>query len=577
MNSLKQTFLPFLSWIHELKDREVLKNDIIAGTTVALVLIPQSMAYASLAGLPAYIGLYASFLPVMVAAFFGSSRQLATGPVAIVSIMTAAALEPLATGNPEGYIAYAALLALIVGVFQLSLGLLKLGVIVNFLSHPVVVGFTNAGAIIIATSQLSKIFGVSAPTAEHHYEIVYGVLENAYHNTHLPTLLIGIGSILLLALLKKFAKKLPGVLITVVVFTVVSAYIGFEQAGGKVIGSIPEGLPSFTLPVLNLDIILSLISAAITISLVGFMEAISIAKSMAAQSKQGLSANQELVGQGLSNIVAGFFSGYPVSGSFSRSAVNFSSGAKTGFSSVVTGVIIAISLLFLTPLIYHLPQATLATIIIMAVVNLVKIEPIIHAWKIQKHDAIASIATFVATLYFAPNLEEGIILGVILSLGLFLYRSMKPRFIEVSMHKSGMLREAVEFGLATSDTVGIYRFDGPLYFASAGYFEGKLLKFVSEKPKLKVIVLDFEAIQEIDATGQEAIETMIEKLEKWGITVTLARLKQSHFKILEWSHFFDHYDRSKVFHKRHDALAYAKEQFGDAIDIEPLNTYTPKR
>lgn len=514
MNSLKQTFLPFLSWIHELKDREVLKNDIIAGTTVALVLIPQSMAYASLAGLPAYIGLYASFLPVMVAAFFGSSRQLATGPVAIVSIMTAAALEPLATGNPEGYIAYAALLALIVGVFQLSLGLLKLGVIVNFLSHPVVVGFTNAGAIIIATSQLSKIFGVSAPTAEHHYEIVYGVLENAYHNTHLPTLLIGIGSILLLALLKKFAKKLPGVLITVVVFTVVSAYIGFEQAGGKVIGSIPEGLPSFTLPVLNLDIILSLISAAITISLVGFMEAISIAKSMAAQSKQGLSANQELVGQGLSNIVAGFFSGYPVSGSFSRSAVNFSSGAKTGFSSVVTGVIIAISLLFLTPLIYHLPQATLATIIIMAVVNLVKIEPIIHAWKIQKHDAIASIATFVATLYFAPNLEEGIILGVILSLGLFLYRSMKPRFIEVSMHKSGMLREAVEFGLATSDTVGIYRFDGPLYFASAGYFEGKLLKFVSEKPKLKVIVLDFEAIQEIDATGQEAIETMIEKLEK---------------------------------------------------------------
>ncbi len=230
MNDLAKRFTPFLSWLPELRRPEVLKSDVVAGITVALVLVPQSMAYAQLAGLPPHVGLYASFLPVMVASLFGSSRQLATGPVAIVSLMTATALQPLAVSDPSGYAAYAALLALMIGVFQLFLGVFRLGVIVDFLSHPVVVGFTNAGAIIIATSQLGKIFGVSQPKAAHHYEIVAGVVANALHSTHAMTLAFGLGSIALLFLLKRLVPKVPGVLVTVVAFTALSYWLGYAAA-----------------------------------------------------------------------------------------------------------------------------------------------------------------------------------------------------------------------------------------------------------------------------------------------------------------------------------------------------------
>lgn len=565
-------FTPFLWWIGELKDKNVLKADIIAWITVALVLIPQSMAYAQLAWLPAYIWLYASFLPVMIAAFFWSSRQLATWPVAIVSLMTAAALEPYATANPEGFFVYAALLALLVWIFQLTLWLLKLWVIVDFLSHPVVVWFTNAWALIIASSQLNKIFWVTAWKWEHQYEIVWGTIQNALSWTNLTTLAIAIWSIALLFLLKKYAKKLPWVLITVALFTTISYFIWYESIAWTkwIIWAIPKWLPPFSLPSLDLDAIKALMTTAIVISLVWFMEAISIAKWMASQAKQSISANQELIGQWLSNISASLFSWYPVSGSFSRSAVNFSAWARTWFSSVVTWIIVAITLLFLTPLLYHLPQATLAAVIIMAVINLIKIEPIKHAFKIQKHDWVVSIITFFATLYFAPNLEEWILVWVILSLALFLYRSMKPKFSEVSMHKSGMLREAEEFGLITSKNVWVYKFDWPLYFANAWYFEWKLINYVSKKDNAKVIVLDLESVQEIDATWMEAIENIIEKLEKWWTEVYLARVKQKHYKLFEESWFFKHYDKNKVFHKRHDALDFSKEKFWDKLDLNPL-------
>ncbi|MCU7808417.1 MAG: sodium-independent anion transporter, partial [Candidatus Thiodiazotropha sp. (ex Semelilucina semeliformis)] len=417
MSGWKGAFIPFLEWIGELKNKDTVRADIMAGVTVALVLVPQSMAYAQLAGLPVYYGLYASFLPPMIAAFFGSSRQLATGPVAVVSLMTAAALEPLAT-SPDTYLAYAVLLALMVGLFQMFLGLFKLGVLVDFLSHPVVVGFTNAGALIIATSQLGKVFGVFAERAEHHYETVWNTLLAAVEGTHFPTLMMAALAFGIMWGIRRFYPALPGVLIAVVVTTVIAWLTDFGTAGGKVVGTIPDGLPGFAIPTFDLTTVWSLIPAAITISLIGFMEAISIAKAMAARTRQRLNANQELIGQGLSNVVSSVFSGYPVSGSFSRSAVNINAGAITGFSSIVTGLVVAITLIFLTPLLYHLPQATLAAVIIMAVINLIKIEPIIHAWKAQPHDAIVAVVTFVLTLVFAPHLDKGIIVGVLLSLGL---------------------------------------------------------------------------------------------------------------------------------------------------------------
>jgi SulP family sulfate permease len=574
MSGWKYAFIPYLKWLGKLKNKNIVRADIIAGITVALVLIPQSMAYAQLAGLPVYYGLYASFLPPMIAALFGSSRQLATGPVAVVSLMTAAALEPLAT-QPESYFAYAMLLALMIGIFQIFLGLFKLGVLVDFLSHPVVVGFTNAGALIIATSQLGKLFGVTADRAEHHYETVLNTLQAAIENTHTPTLLIGILAFGIMWGIRRFYPALPGVLIAVVITTVLAWLSGFSDSGGKVVGSIPEGLPSFIIPTLDPIAIWSLIPSAITISLIGFMEAISISKAMAARTRQRLNANQELIGQGLSNVASGMFSGYPVSGSFSRSAVNINAGAITGFSSIVTGLVVAITLIFLTPLLYHLPQATLAAVIIMAVINLIKVEPIIHAWKAQPHDAIVSVVTFVLTLAFAPHLDKGIMIGVFLSLGLFLWRTMRPRFAQLSRYKDGTMRDIRVRHLPTSPVISIVRFDGSLYFASAGYFENKMLGVVAGYPELKYIILDGEGINQIDATGEEVLHHLWERLQAQGITLVIARMKKQFMDTVRRTGLYDKMGDS-TFHSRIGlALTHVWDELGDSYDRKTCPLRSP--
>lgn len=559
-------FLPFLSWIGLLKNKANLRADIIAGITVALVLVPQSMAYAQLAGLPVYYGLYASFLPPMVAALFGSSRQLATGPVAVVSLMTAAALGPLAAGNPEGYLAYAVLLAFMVGVFQFFLGVFRLGVLVDFLSHPVVIGFTNAGALIIATSQLSKLFGVTVEKAEAHYETVMRVIQAAMEHTHMPTLWMGLLSIGLMYGLKKHLPKIPNVLVAVVVTTVLSWYTGFQEAGGRVVGEIPVGLPGFVLPVFDWDIMTQLIATAITISLIGFMEAISIAKAMAARTRQRLDANQELIGQGLSNMVTGCFSGYPGSGSFSRSAVNINAGAVTGISSVVTGAVVGITLLWLTPLLYYLPQATLASVIIMAVVNLIKVEPIIHAWKAEPHDGVVAVITFVLTLIMAPHLDKGIIVGVGLSIGLFLFRSMRPRVAVLSRFHDGTMRDITVHPLPTSPKISVMRFDGSLYFANAGYFETKVLEVVAANPELRYIIVDAQGINQIDATGEEVLHHLAERLKANGIELLVARMKRQFMLTVRKTGLIDVMGEDHFFSRIQFALNYAWDELGSEYD-----------
>ena len=526
-NRLKRIIFPFAAQIADLKKPGTIKADLLAGITVALVLVPQSMAYAQLAGLPAYYGLYASFLPPMIAVFFGSSRQLATGPVAVVSLLTAASLEPLAVAGSEGFLAYAMLLALMIGIFQLMLGLLRLGVLVDFLSHPVVVGFTNAGAIIIGTSQLSKLFGVTVEKAERHHEMVYLVVVEALQNTHLLTLLFAVLSIVIMWGMKRYTPRLPNVLAAVVVATLISWIIGFEGRGGAIIGHIPAGLPKFSLPVIDWHIAQELITAAIVISLIGFMEAISIAKAMAARTKQRVDANQELVGQGLSNIMSSLTGGYAVSGSFSRSAVNIDSGAVTGFSSIITGLVVGITLLFLTPLLYHLPQATLASIIILAVINLVKIEPIIHSWKVEKHDGFVSVVTFLLTLFMAPHLERGILIGVLLSMVLFIYRTMRPRIVVLSRFHDGTLRDVkIHPELERCEHILVFRLDMSLYYANAGFFETKVLQYIAENPEIKYLLLDAEGINTIDATGVQVLLNLSQRLENIGIKFMVARMKK---------------------------------------------------
>lgn len=576
---------PFLTWIHELKDPAILRADMIAGLTVALVLIPQSMAYATLAGLPEVYGLYIAFVPVFVAALWGSSRQLGTGPVAVVSTMTATMVAPIVIPmlgsdySQEEYLALyiptVMLLTLLVGIFQFSLGLFRLGAIVNFLSHPVIVGFTNAAALFIGLTQVSKIFGVPMPggASDHFLTVrIYGVIENL-GDTHIPTLLMGITAFAIMIGLKKFAPKIPGVLSAVVITTVASYMMGFEQMGGKVVGSIPEGLPGFALPAFNLEAFSGLFLAAIIIAMVGFMEAISIAKAMAAKSKDRIDPNQELIGQGMGNILGSFFQAYPASGSFSRSAVNFNAGAKTGFSSVVTAIIVVVTLLFLTPLLYHLPKATLAAVVIMAVFGLINFKSVKHIWDINKHDGIAAMVTFIATIASAPKLDHGIVIGAVLAIVLYLYRTMQPRVAVLGRYKDGTLRDIeINKDLPTDKNIIAVRFDGSLYFANVSYFEDTMLKAVSQYPEAKYLLVVGDAINEIDASGEEVLHHLVERLQGNDMTVVFSGLKRQILLVMKASGLYEVIGEQNIFSNEDFALdeIYKRLELDASGDACPL-------
>ena len=555
---------PFLEWMPQLKNREVLRADFVAGLTVALVLIPQSMAYAQLAGLPVQFGLYIAFLPVLVAALWGSSRQLASGPVAVVSLLTATALAPMVGGtalsHPElasTYIALAMFMSLLVGLFQLSLGVFRLGVVVNFLSHPVIVGFTNAAALVIGLSQLSKIFGVKMPgdAGDHFLHRIWGVLQQI-GDTHIPTLIMGLSALLAMWLLRKHAPKLPGVLIVVAASILISWGINFEAVfNGAVVGSVPEGLPTLGMPEISVEKALNLLPSAMVIALIGFVEAISIAKVMAAKTKDRLDPNQELIGQGLANIVGSFSQSYPASGSFSRSAVNINSGARTGFASVVTALLVVITLLFLTPMLYHLPQAVLAAVIMMAVVNLINITAVKHAWRAQKHDGIAAVVTFCFTLGFAPHLDKGIMFGTGLALGLYLYRTMKPRVALLGRYPDGTLRDlSVNPGLPTDENIIVLRFDGSLYFANVSYFEDTILEAVSSHKNAKYILVVGDGINQLDASGEDMLHHLIESLRDNGITLVFSGLKKQILDVMHRTHLFEILGQQNLFATENMAL-----------------------
>ena len=492
----------------------------------------------------------------------GSSRQVHTGPVAVVSLLTASALAPMAL-DPTHYAAYAVMLALMVGVFQLSLGLLQLGFFVDFLSHPVVVGFTNGAAIIIATSQLGKMFGVTAERSEHHYETVWNTLELALHHTHMPTLAFGLGALLLMILMKKFMPKIPGVLAAVAITTVASWLLKFEESGGKVVGAIPQGLPALSFPDFDFQVATQLITSAIAIGLIGFTEAISVAKAIAAQTRQRLDANQGLVGQGLANITASLFQGYAVSGSFSRSAINLAAGARTGFAAIASGIVVMITLLFLTPLLYHLPQPTLAAVIILAVFNLIKFKPIKYAWRVQKHDAIVAMITFILTLILAPHLEHSILVGVVLSMGLYMYRTMRPRIAVLAMQSDGSLGDAEANILKTCPKISILRFDGSLFFANTGYFEEKVLERVASKDELKYIIIDAEGINEIDATGEEMLHQLAVRLHSLGIEFLFCRTKKQVMDVFLRTGFASDQWMDHFCHTEEQAIKFAWDRIED--------------
>lgn len=640
--------LPFLRWFP--MRAEMVRADIIAGVTVAMVLIPQAMAYAALAGLPVVYGLYASFLPVIVASMWGVSRFLHTGPVAMLSLMSAAAIAPLATQGTEEFIQLSITLALMVGVMRLALGVLRLGVLINFASHPVINGFTNAAALIIGLSLFNTFLNVPMPRSDMFLRDLYHVMAQL-PEAHLPTVAFGVGTLLGLILLKRYTARLPGVLIVVLLATLISHWTGFEKTdeisagqitdvaardrildfirtqqaleqtklaldearqrirlfgqnhahdyvtevevlrlegvekslqrklysqritihqitlvqqssklgetyrlhgesdwwtdrkwryagyngdrimlsgGGQVVGDIPAGLPSFTVPDLDFHMMSNMFGFALVMALIGFMEATSISRALAAKTREKLNPNQELVGQGLANIVGSFFQSYTVSGSFSRSAVAARAGASSGLYAVVSAVAVVITMLFFTPYFYDLPKSVLAAIVMSAVFGLLDFKVLLHSWRVSKPDGVVGVITFFATLLMAPQLADGVLIGVVLTAIVFMLGVMKPR-----SECMGMTDEGVLVGIRSrgdlkpiSENYVVMRFDAALVFINTSFFEQAIMKALSHYPHAKAVLVLGSGINMIDASGEEKLRSLAADLKAAGITLMLSGLKR---------------------------------------------------
>lgn len=518
-------------YIHSFSQRfdfraDALKDDLVAGITVSLVAIPQSLAYAQLAGVPAYYGLYAALIPTVIGALFGSSNQLSTGPVAMTSLLTAASIAPLAEHGSELFYSYAILLALLSGIFQIAFGVLRIGVLLNFLSNPVLMGFINAAAIIIGLSQLPTLLGIPAAQSEHFLLDISRVIMHI-DTAHLLSLGFGMSAILMLLGFKKFAPKLPGVLITVASLTWLSYAIGYADLGGRVVGIVPQGLPTLSLPPLDWHATVALLPAGFVIALISFMEAMSSCKVIAIKTRAPWDENKELIGQGLAKIAAAFSQSMPVSGSFSRSALNLASDARTPLSSIISAIFVLLTLLFFTSLLHHLPKPVLAAIIMMAVMNLINFQSIKNAWRANRDDGLAAVITFVATLAFAPNIQNGILTGIILSLSLLLFRMMRPRVAILGLHSDTTLRDAVRHNLPPlHPRLGAIRFDGALRFVNVSYFEDALLKLERENPEMECILVQSSGINEIDASGIEMLKNVLERFNSSGIKLAFSGLKK---------------------------------------------------
>jgi len=682
-----ERFFPFVSQLRAY-NRVLLRADFFAGLTVALVLIPQSMAYAQLAGLPAHYGLYAALLPPVVGALFGSSRQLATGPVAVISLMTAASLEPLATAGSEAYVAYAILLALIVGGLQFLLGVLRLGLVVNFLSHPVVNGFTNAAALVIIVAQLPKLFGIEVDGGGHPVTVLLQLGRLALFHTHWPTFGMGLLAIAIIVSLKRLKTKIPYFLAAVTVTCLLSWSTGFERrqevqlsaiaapgvqaqvyalnaalrqvaalnderaaltaeinalakgkepggeallslryqrdllalriegakreaqqqkaaikgvvfvakeqsrgvvffpqgqgdgvpagagplwrlkvgagplvenslvmtGGGAVVGAIPQGIPSLRLPDMDWKIMVQLLPYALIISLLGFMESISIARAMAAKTGQKLDPNQELIGQGLANMVGAFGSSYATAGSFSRSAVTLQAGGKTGIASVLSAFFVVLTLLFLTPLLYHLPQAVLAAIIIMAVSGLMQARGFLHAWQAQRSDGVIAVLTFASTLAFAPHFDKGILIGVLLSVAVFLYKRMHPKVATLAMSRDKVLQCADEHRLQLCSHIAAVRFDGSLFFANASRLDEQVFRIRSANPELRYILLVADGINDMDSSGEETLALLVDRVRSAGLGFAMCRVKGNVLAVLRRTGLMERIGTENIYASEEAAL-----------------------
>jgi sulfate permease, SulP family len=567
-------FLPVLDWLPRYKN-EQLKGDLSAGLTVGVMLIPQGMAYAMIAGLPPIYGLYASTIPLILYAFLGTSRQLAVGPVAMVSLLTAAGIGALAESGSETYIALAIALALFVGLIQLALGISRMGFLVNFLSHPVISGFTSAAALVIGLSQLKHLLGINLGRSEHIHEIVIEAVQRIAE-TNLITLAIGILGIVAILGLKKLSKAIPGQLVAVALGILAVWGLGLTEQGVKILGEVPQGLPSLAVPAFNLEIFNSLLPIALAIALVSFMESIAVAKAIQAKHKNyKVDANQELVALGLANIGGSFFQAYPTTGGFSRTAVNDQAGAKTGMSSIISALLIALTLLFLTPLFYYLPNAILASVIMVAVFGLIDIKEPLHLWKADRSDFWMLIITFIGTL--ALGIEQGILIGVALSLGIIIFRTTMPHFAVMGkLPGKPHYKNVNRFDdLEVRPDVLIMRFDARLYFANVNYFKEKIEQQIEQKgPALKLFVLDANSINGIDSSGMHALEEIHDYCQALGITFYMASVKGPVRDVLSKAGLVGKFEESHFFMRVQHAIDYFDQKDTQRYETYVLQTNT---
>lgn len=557
-------YLPILTWAKEY-NRDTASSDILAAVIVTIMLIPQSLAYALLAGLPAEMGLYASILPLVAYAIFGTSRALAVGPVAVVSLMTAAAIGNLGLTDPAQIALAAGTLAFISGALLLVLGVLRLGFLANFLSHPVIAGFITASGVLIAASQLKHIFGIEAHG--HTLIMVVGSLFENLSQTSLITLVIGVSATAFLFWVRKGLKprllaaglkpRLADVLAkagpvgAVAVTTLVTWLFGLQNAGVKIVGEVPTGLPPLTMPSLSPDLWNQLFLSAVLISIIGFVESVSVAQTLAAKKRQRIQPDQELIGLGASNVAAAVSGGYPVTGGFARSVVNFDAGAETPAAGAFTAIGIGFAALLLTPLLFFLPKATLAATIIVAVLGLVDFSILKRAWSYSKVDFAAVFATIALTLGF--GVEIGVSSGVLISIGLHLYQTSRPHVAEVGLvpgthHFRNINRHKVE----THPHLVTLRVDESLYFANARFLEDYVLGRVACDEPIQHVVLMFPAVNEVDMSALETLEELNRRLSEMGIQMHLSEVKGPVMDRLQRSHFLDDL-KGRVFLSQYDA------------------------
>jgi len=564
-------FFPFLGWARTY-DGATLGSDLLAAVIVTIMLIPQSLAYAMLAGLPAEVGLYASILPLVAYALFGTSRTLAVGPVAVVSLMTASAVGQIAGEGTLDYLTAAAGLALLSGGMLAVMGIFRLGFLANFLSHPVISGFITASGLLIAAGQLRHVLGVSG--GGNTLPEIARSLAGQMGAINPVTLAIGLGALAFLVFARKYLKRLliglrvparPADMMTkaapiLAVAATIALAVGLDLGarGVALVGAIPQGLPRLGVPALSLDLVTALLAPAFLISVVGFVESVSVGQTLAAKRRQRIEPDQELIGLGAANIAAGLSSGYPVTGGFARSVVNFDAGAQTPAAGVFTAVGIGLAALFLTPLLVNLPQATLAATIIVAVLTLVDFAAIRRVFAYSRSDFAAMAATIVVTLGW--GVELGIVCGVVLSLLLHLYRTSKPHVAIVGQvpgteHYRNIDRHAV---LTHPEIVSI-RIDESLYFANSRFLEDTIAAQVAERPALKHVVLMCSAVNAIDASALESLEEINRRLVDIGIGFHLSEVKGPVMDRLKGTDFLRHLN-GRIFLSQHEAVASLRAQ-----------------